>query len=399
MHRNKRPKIEEAEAVTTNSKFSNDVVSKVVEFKFEACKTVCVLEAEVRIDGVMHIPLLQCQETGYFRIIPGTTEIQVIANIVKEGETKTHRVTGNIIGGEGTGAGSGGQTIIRKINLGLGLDYEWDYDRGAKYKIGPECSPKFTTTPHHNKMKKSPEFFEKRLQDWLSCAGGMLHFYSKQYGSYDHSEYIHHLTDDDQIAEATEAAEKSVEEADYKLKLYTVLSAHRPNDNDSLVAPAAHTSPDWRSLKALVAKRLNKDKQWAKEAVKNYILFLELKRDFNDYKESILFTPSVLVDEIWHAHLSFTDRYQRDIMAFCGGTKLIEHNPVLGEAARKRYAITYHTLKTRRERDVDGDDLNPEFWPEPVQNTGLPASYENDTGGDSDDCVHVELPDAQCSCG
>ena len=69
MHRNKRPKIEEAEAVTTNSKFSNDVVSKVVEFKFEACETVCVLEAEVRIDGVMHIPLLQCQETGYFRIM------------------------------------------------------------------------------------------------------------------------------------------------------------------------------------------------------------------------------------------------------------------------------------------------------------------------------------------
>ena len=56
---------------------------------------------------------------------------------------------------------------------------------------------------------------------------------------------------------------------------------------------------------------------WCKRAVKDYVYFLDIKKEHNDWN-SEMFSPSRWIDEVWHAHLSFTDRYQHDMMAFCG---------------------------------------------------------------------------------
>lgn len=69
----------------------------------------------------------------------------------------------------------------------------------------------------------------------------------------------------------------------------------------------------------------NSNKQFVKGIVKDYTAFLQLKKDFHDHEASVLFSPSKIVDEVWNAHLSFVEKYQKDIMAFMGDSKLIDH--------------------------------------------------------------------------
>ena len=53
--------------------------------------------------------------------------------------------------------------------------------------------------------------------------------------------------------------ERTVPEADYKLKLYLVLSAHQQNETLPLIAPPNDTQPDWNALEKLVSRRLKKE--------------------------------------------------------------------------------------------------------------------------------------------
>ena len=62
-----------------------------------------------------------------------------------------------------------------------------------------------------------------------------------------------------------------------------------------------------------------------------------------------LFSPSTTIDQVWHAHLSFVDRYQYDVRALCDG-QLIEHSPVLGEEAFKRYETAYRMHVSRMKK-------------------------------------------------
>jgi hypothetical protein len=64
---------------------------------------------------------------------------------------------------------------------------------------------------------------------------------------------------------------------------------------------------------------------------------------------------------VWHAHLSFVDRYQHDVMTYCGN--IVEHSPVLGPRALRQYHNAYDKQAAQMkhlEKFVDH-----EFWPIP----------------------------------
>lgn len=266
----------------------------------------------------------------------------------------------------------------------------------------------FSTKPTLNKAGLTEEFLTDRLNMWIQNAGGYLYFYSHQVNEnakFCFDEWENHAYDIGiRPRNIHKCRKESILEADYKLKLYTVLSAHKPSESLPLVAPPAGTNPDWGALEKLVSIRLNKEykddtdesddeetplfdprrseknKTYIKGIVKDYILFLQLKKDFNDYEASVLFSPSKIVDEVWHAHLSFVDRYQRDIMAFMGDAKLVEHEPVLGQAVKLRYATTFKAL-----RSIHISHWSHGGWPMPqitVQGShddnDLDASYDSD---------------------
>lgn len=180
-------------------------------------------------------------------------------------------------------------------------------------------------------------------------------------------------------------------DADYKIKLYTVLSCHQPN-----AGPAkreAGASADWDALEKLLAARFPKKPQaWAARAVGQYQLFLELKVQHGDW-DSTIFSPSAALDEVWHAHLAFVERYQRDVYALTGGARLIEHSPVLGDDARERYAAC-HKAHVARMGSVK-QAVDKEFWPAPNA-SGLRAD-EHD--GDSDDHMMYGSDAGGPSCG
>eukprot|EP00978_Attheya_sp_CCMP212_P011230 scaffold27594_cov48-Attheya_sp.AAC.3 len=149
--------------------------------------------------------------------------------------------------------------------------------------------------------------------------------------------------------------------------------------------------PGWGALEQVVSARFpNKGEDWAKRAVRQYKYFLELKKVHNDCAEPVLFSPSGPIDEIWHAHLSFTERYQHDVIAFCGGTEIIEHTPVIGEEALRRYVTAYQVHKARMEKK--NEDVDTEFWPAPKEmqkQFNDDDDDDKDIEGDSDDQLSI----------
>ena len=93
-----------------------------------------------------------------------------------------------------------------------------------------------------------------------------------------------------------EYEESSVWEANYKIKLYTTLSAHSANETNLKIEDDA--VPQWDRLEHLMNARFpDKGASWAKRAVKNYIYFLDMKKEHNDWN-SELFSPSKWIDEV-----------------------------------------------------------------------------------------------------
>ena len=122
--------------------------------------------------------------------------------------------------------------------------------------------------------------------------------------------------------------------------------------------------------------------------MEQYVHFLELKKEHNDFR-SETFSASIPIDLIWHAHLSFLDRYHRDVQALTGSTEVLEHSPVLGEDAKERYAAARlaHVARTHRlDKPVD-----EEFWPQP-ERADLKEEHDDDSDG------HMYLP-SHSSCG
>lgn len=76
------------------------------------------------------------------------------------------------------------------------------------------------------------------------------------------------------------------------------------------------------------------------------------------------FSPSYAIDEIWHAHLSFPERYQHDMVCLTKGNGIVEHMPV----HLKKSVLYYkkaHAQHVKR-MNKSGCEVDAEFWPEPV---------------------------------
>ncbi|KAJ3175972.1 hypothetical protein HDU87_005637 [Geranomyces variabilis] len=83
------------------------------------------------------------------------------------------------------------------------------------------------------------------------------------------------------------------------------------------------------------------------DVITEYLKFLYIKYHCNDWNSNI-FSPSQIIDEVWHLHILDTRNYHKDIVALCGHA--VEHNPEGPfdvERQEVRYAATvavYHGL-------------------------------------------------------
>lgn len=102
---------------------------------------------------------------------------------------------------------------------------------------------------------------------------------------------------------------------------------------------------------------------WAEKAVEQYRYFLDLKLDKSLAKSK--FSPSKAVDEIWHAHLSFVQRYQQDLLCLTKGKHILEHMPVHVKESY-RYYIEAHKEHSKRMAKL-GKTVDEEFWPTPAR--------------------------------
>ena len=169
-------------------------------------------------------------------------------------------------------------------------------------------------------------------------------------------------------------------------RLYTVLSVQRPD------ARVNHR-PDWSALEKVVLARFpNKNAEWATRAVKQYRLFLELKIAANDWSAEI-YSPSKSIDEIWHAHISLMDVYQRDILSLTDGLHAIERLPVAYNEARNRYKKAYYDHN--RLMEDSGDEVDNEFWPDPSKLEDIPT----ENADDSDDGIDTGYRRKFAACG
>lgn len=427
-----------------------------VEFKFRSCKSFCVKPGEW--NGVLHVPMMQDPLTGRCVVQSGTTVVKGTVHRTDavydqmqrwENEDEDEPVRESIT-----------ETFVAKFtreagkplhNFELGYDICYMNEEFGVYWDVVEARVKhhhdddhvdvrspFATIPHNKGLGFGPgEFkvkgpkappsdasddddvseggysfvagdertFRRHLDEWERHAGGILQVYARAFldGDFD---LPHPVLD-----------------ADYKIKLYTVLSCHAPNETGPLKREKG-AGADWGALERVLAARFpKKPKSWAAKAVEQYQprahtvhalptaavhlltlcralcvccryqLFLELKIQHDDW-DSTLFSPSAMLDEVWHAHLAFVPRYQRDILALTNGARLLEHSPVLGDDARERYAACHkaHVTKMR----IAKQPVDKEFWPAPNA-SAMRKDEEHD--GDSDDHMSYGEGAGGPSCG
>jgi hypothetical protein len=356
---------------------------QLVEFKFCSCRTYHLEKNDWK--GVLHVPMIQHPLTGVYNIPNGLTRARGTLQSEAWIGSKKNPFVATFERGKGQ--------PIKTFNLGYSLQYSVG-DR-VNTQLTPseltctQLTPGFWGDLRKDSLypyapKKVAEFKTEdsaMLDHWEKNAGGILSVYAKGSFKFD-PEYYEEQTGDD--------PNDVVHQAKYKIKLYTVLSAHKPNQISPIPPVPEGTTPDWDALERLVKSRHpQKEYKWVKRAVEQYVHFLQLKNEHNDFR-SETFSPSIPIDMIWHAHLSFLDRYHRDVQALAGSTDVLEHSPVLGEDAKARYAAAHQAHVARMHR-LD-KPVYQEFWPYP-ERAGL-KKEEND--GDSDD--HLCLP-SHSSCG
>lgn len=369
------------------------VPTVLVEFKFASSKTL-VMRRDNAWKGHLHIPMIQHPVSGVYTVPSGTTKVQGQYKFQKWGKDEAtgkyaymyvdkpksfvaelEREPGN---------------PVNKFRLGINLEYliedEVVVDLEPCIKsCKKESDSVYFSNP--NKHSENPyattniqEFVSEdqdMMKDWEENAGGLLSFYAPASFEFD-PEFFEEQTGGN--------ADAVVNEAKYKLKLYTVLSAYKPHQT-TIPPVEEEAKPDWESLYVVMKTRYpNREYGDIVRAVKQYILFLELKQEHNDYK-SEKFSPSAAIDEIWHAHLSFLDRYQKDIQAMTKTSMIFEHNPVLGNEATARYkaALEAHTARMT----ALGKSVDRKFWPA--------ASSHFEEAHDGDSSEELYLPQAaQC---
>lgn len=355
-----------------------------VEFKFRSCKTYLVKDGQW--EGKFHMKMIQNQRTGRFSLLNG--ENIVNGQMIRD---NLYNDTRSIWGsdpkrGDDERVEQSFQGTITKdasnITFSLGMDLVVEVEEDVNEFIEPHGSKEegdeqiIKVVPFTNGRKG-------QLKNWTVHQGGMLVFQAHA----DISTDIH--------VEDSEDEDNMTLETIYKLKLYTVLSVHTPN-KDPTKAGKGH-KVDWAFLEnVLLARFPNKDKAWARRGVYQYRLFLELKIENEDWN-STKFSPSGSIDEIWHAHISFRERYQQDIFSLTNNQHLIEHTPVLQADSIKRYKDLHENhLKKSKET---GETVDPEFWPDPNVVSVGDSSDESDNDESSvDSDAHLDVGYAP-SCG
>ena len=363
-----------------------------VEFKFRNSQTSLLYEGEW--EGTIVVPMLQDARTGLYRL-PPTEEIK-FQGTRSMFEVWKSEVTGDELkllwkdNGRFEGCfrrRDGPGSELAYLDLGLDVGVCWDSDdrpepekavskRGKLQEVCERTEQKLRTPacPLDTTNAPSADVAAEQLQEWERNQGGMLSAWAKvsiakSFEDKD-NEWMKHP--------------KFKETGTYKMKLYTVLSVQRPD------ARTNH-QPDWAALEKIVLARFpDKNAVWAKRAVKQYRLFLELKIAANDFVSDIytqIYWPSRPIDEIWQAHISHLDVYQQDILSLTDGLHIIERLPVYDEAARAQYENAYNDhikrIKSLRgSRWLPRHEVDNEFWPDPskLEDIGEPSDGDSYDG-------------------
>ena len=358
----------------------------VIQYKFASCET-AVIDPDQFV-GTLDVPMLRDLRTGLCKLAPGATDANGAYGDTEFSQEAfrlnrppyrvpiTRKFTAKFARPDEGGP-------ISSLKLGLGL--ESSERRHVEVHDDGTARPRASATEEFVCDFSTPRK-TVRLNAWEKNQGGVL----CAYALIDIPEVL------DFIPEGTHPSDYKAT-AHYKAKLYTVLSAWKPDQKvkDLPRYKQDRALPNWEALKLVVlARNPRKPECWAEKAVLQYRHFLALKKEHQDW-DSRLFSPSGPLDKVWHAHLSFVERYQRDILAFTGG-HLIEHSPVLGGEAKDRYSAAY---KEHRERmGQSGEQADAEFWPAPSSTKGNGKStFHVPHDGDSGD--ELKLWDEGPQCG
>jgi len=126
------------------------------------------------------------------------------------------------------------------------------------------------------------------------------------------------------------------------IKLHTLLSSQKLDQANPMKLYDVNHIPGWQALISLLAARnKRKSEAWAMQAAEQCKHFLDLKADGDLL--GVSFPPSKAIDETWHTHLRFVDRYQKDALALTKGEHLIEHLPVESKDAPGHHAAVRPT--------------------------------------------------------
>lgn len=98
-------------------------------------------------------------------------------------------------------------------------------------------------------------------------------------------------------------------------------------------------------------------KQFAEQAIEEYRRFIYLAATAR-----VPVTPSDIVDQVWHLHLTFTRSYWQEL---CDGVlgKQIHHGPTLGGAQEDRKYRGQYAATLERYREEFGHEAPLAFWP------------------------------------
>ncbi len=93
-----------------------------------------------------------------------------------------------------------------------------------------------------------------------------------------------------------------------------------------------------------IIHRLMNEKKWprriAEHAVEMYQNYLYLKKVYGD---KYALPPSKQIDEVWHAHILYTEKYAADCKAIFG--KPLPHNPANEGDDKSRFELDFQTLQ------------------------------------------------------
>ena len=307
--------------------------TKLVEFKFISLKTHLLDDNEWY--GTLHVPLIQSPISGLYKIPNGISTVH---------GKYTHKKKNDNDGSELMITEYFFATIEKKsddgddvsFHLGISLKHRIDNVKNM-YHLLLNPSDNF----RRERCANVQEFFVDNINDvveeWAIKGGGVLCF------------------------NAPVAVRDKI--ITYEIKLHTVLSAYEPHQSIIPEIEDNGVEINWKHLEAVMQSRypcrVYVDIQ---NAVKQYVHFLELKKDKNDY-QCRFYSPSVPIKEVWFAHLSFLDRYQHDIQALTGvKSKIFENIPTTKDKSISRYNDARQTHVKRME--ALSELVDTQFWSE-----------------------------------